>query len=196
MHLNKRDICILAIAGLIFGNISFAEPAKLGACVGCHGKDGSGVIDSVPIIAGTPAAHLEEALFAYQDGARRCVGAPVMCDVVAPLSEAEILEFAEYYSTFPHIFSEEDIDARLARIGGLIHQEHCAICHVLPNDEDAENALGIPLHGQHATYLRIALDAYLSGDRETLVPVMEERIRQLDAVEIEALVNYYSSYQP
>jgi len=72
MVINRRSILALALSGLIFGSIACAEPAKLEICAACHGEDGSGAgFTYVPIIAGTPAAHLEEALFAYLDGARR-----------------------------------------------------------------------------------------------------------------------------
>ena len=190
---------IALVLGVLFSisGIARAEPAQLEVCAACHGEDGSGAgFAYVPIIAGTPAAHLEEALFAYVDGARRCVGVPVMCEIVANLKEAEIEELAEHYSKMSRISSGEDFNARLAQVGELIHQEHCAQCHVAPDDEDVELALGIPLHGQRAAYLRLALGAYFSGDRDTLVPIMAEKLEQLDADKIEALVNYYASDRP
>lgn len=198
MSANWLSVWLLMLGGLAANaGPASAEPAKLQVCAACHGDDGSGVgFAYVPIIAGTPAPHLEEALFAYQDGARSCVGVPVMCQAVALLSEAEIAEFAEYYSSMPRISSGEEFDPRLAQVGELIHEQQCAICHVLPDVADVENALGIPLHGQRAAYLRLALGAYFSGDRDTLVPVMAEKLQQLDADKIEALVNYYASYRP
>jgi sulfide dehydrogenase cytochrome subunit len=198
MNASKLRVWTLALCVLAsFTGTAYSEPARLAVCSACHGEDGSGAgYAYVPIIAGTPAPHLEEALFAYQDGARRCVGVPVMCEAIAPLSEAEIAELADYYSAMPRINSGEKFDARLAQVGKLIHDEHCAICHVLPDDEDVENALGIPLHGQRAAYLRLAFGAYFSGDRDTLVPVMAEKLGQLDADKIDALINYYASYRP
>lgn len=197
MYIKRLSIFALALSGLICGSIANAEPAKLDVCAACHGKDGSGAgFPYVPIIAGTPAAHLEEALFAYQDGARRCVGVPVMCEAVAPLSEKEIVEFAAYFSKLTRISSDEEFNPRLARVGELIHKEHCAQCHIFPDDEEAEFALGIPLHGQRSAYLRLALGAYFSGDRDTLVPVMAEKLEELDADKIEALLNHYASYRP
>jgi cytochrome c553 len=197
MYTNRLSILALALSGLFFGSIAHAEPARLEVCTGCHGEDGSGAgFAYVPIIAGTPAAHLEEALFAYLDGARRCVGVPVMCETVASLNESEIEELADHYARMSRISSGEEFNARLAQVGELIHQEHCAKCHILPSNEDVEFALGIPLHGQRAAYLRLALGAYFSGDRDTLVPVMAEKLEQLDADKIEALVNYYASYRP
>ena len=198
MQIFTRSIGALVLGALFaVGGIAHAEPAQLKVCAACHGEDGSGAgFAYVPIIAGTPAAHLEEALFAYLDGARRCVGVPVMCEVAAALKEAEIEELAEHYSKMSRISSGEEFNARLAQVGQLIHNEHCAQCHVAPDDEDVASAIGIPLHGQRAAYLRLALGAYFSGDRDTLVPVMAEKLEELDADKIEALVNYYSSYRP
>jgi cytochrome c553 len=192
----RSGFCILALSFLLLAGTAAAAPAKLGVCAACHGEDGEGVgFDYVPIIAGTPAAHLEEALYAYQDGARKCVGVPVMCDAIATLSEAEVVELAGYYSALSRISSNEPFDERLAREGELIHTEHCAKCHVSPDDEAVEDALGIPLNGQRAAYLRLALGAYMTGNRETLVPAMAEKIALLNPGKIEALVNYYASYK-
>lgn len=177
---------------------AFAEaPANIEICAACHGKDGAGVgFDYVPIIAGTPASHLEEALFAYKDGARRCVGVPVMCDAVAPLSEDEVVEMAQYYAAMPRLSTDEEFNPKLAAVGKLIHDDLCAQCHVLPTDDNVEDALGIPLNGQKSAYLRMALGAYMTGDRETLVPIMADKLRTLDQGKIEALVHYYASWDP
>ena len=198
MGISKPGLCALALIGLVgIENPAHAEPEQIKVCAACHGEDGSGAgFAYVPIIAGTPAAHLEEALYAYQDGARRCVGVPVMCEAAATLSDADIVELARYYSAMTRVSSGEPFNARLAQVGELIHQEHCARCHVRPDDDDAERSLGIPLHGQRSAYMRLALGAYFSGDRESLVPIMAEKIAQLDADKIEALVNYYASYRP
>jgi sulfide dehydrogenase cytochrome subunit len=198
MNISKLSVLALGLGCFVASaGIAHAEPAKLEVCAGCHGEDGAGAgFAYVPIIAGTPAAHLEEALFAYLDGARRCVGVPVMCEIVASLSDSDVEELAAHYSKMSRISSGEEFNARLAQVGELIHQEHCAQCHVLPDAEDVEFALGIPLHGQRSAYLRLALGAYFSGDRDTLVPIMAEKLEQLDADKIEALVNYYASYRP
>ena len=68
---------LVVITGCLFmmQGVAQAEPKDIEICAACHGIDGSGVgYDYVPIIAGTPAAHLEEALYAYKDGARNCIG--------------------------------------------------------------------------------------------------------------------------
>jgi sulfide dehydrogenase cytochrome subunit len=175
---------------------SAAAPENVAICAACHGEDGEGVgYDYVPIIAGTPAAHLEEALFAYKDGARHCVGVPVMCQAIKPLSDEDVVELAAYYAAMPRLSSGEEFDAKLAAVGKIIHDDLCAQCHVLPTDENVEDALGIPLNGQRAAYLRMALGAYLTGDRETLVPIMADKLRELDQGKIDALIHYYSSWE-
>lgn len=198
MNISKLSACVIVLTGLLaLAGTARSEPAMIEVCAACHGEDGSGAgYPYVPIIAGTPAAHLEEALYAYQDGARRCVGVPVMCDTVEFLSGDDIVELAEYYSAMPRISSEEKFDKRLAGVGKLVHDELCAQCHVLPDDENVEDALGIPLNGQRSAYLRLALGAYLTGDRQTLVPVMADKLKELDPAKIQALVNYYASYAP
>ena len=198
MNISRAGLCMVVLGTLVALNaVAEEEPEALAICTTCHGDDGSGVgIPYVPIIAGTPASHLEEAIYAYQDGARRCVGVPVMCDTIEFLSEKDIVELAEYYAAMPRISSEEPYDERLAAVGKLIHEEHCAQCHVSPDDENVDTALGIPLHGQKSAYLRLALGAYLTGDRDTLVPLMADKLQALDPPKIQALVNYYASYQP
>lgn len=197
MNFFRPGLCVIAIGSfMVGGNIANAEPENLAVCAACHGDDGSGAgFPYVPIIAGTPAAHLEEAIFAYQDGARHCVGVPVMCQTVASLSEDEVVELAAHYAAMPRISSEEEFDRQLAAVGKLLHDDLCAQCHVLPTDEGANDALGIPLNGQRAAYLRLALGAYLTGDRETLVPIMADKLKELDQGKIEALVHYYASWE-
>ena len=172
-----------------------AAPAIIQACKACHDEDGSGVGKPyVPIIAGIPAAHIEEALFAYKDGARRCQFEPTMCETAALLSDEQISELAEYYGALERYSHASTFNEQLAARGEKIHKQLCARCHLEPDDPDADEALGIPLHGQRADYLRYALESYMVGRRENLLPEMEEKIRQLDHGDIRALVDYYVSY--
>jgi sulfide dehydrogenase cytochrome subunit len=172
-------------------------PPLIGVCVVCHGEDGAGVgYEDVPIIAGIPATHIEEALYAYQDRARQCVKEPEMCESVDQLTEDQIAEAADYYAAKKRVASGEPYNDYLATAGKQLHERHCARCHVEPDDEDVENALGIPLHGQKSAYLRYALQAYRNGERLTLIPQMAEKLALIDDDSVEALINYYASYEP
>jgi cytochrome c553 len=52
------------------------------------------------------------------------------------------------------------------------------------------------LHGQRADYLRYAIDAYISGDREVQFEAMGQELGELRPGDIDALVNFFSSYRP
>jgi cytochrome c553 len=191
----RRVLCA-CITLMISSLPALGAPAALDACAECHGTDGMGQGNPmVPVIAGMPAEHIEEAIFAYVDGARQCVREPRMCETVAALSEAEVSELADYFSAETRGASEEAFDKELAAEGELLHRQHCSSCHLPPDREDVAYALGIPLHGQRAEYLRYAIEAYFAGDREALLDVMANQIQQLQPGDLGALVHYYASYR-
>ena len=191
MRFEPRMLLLLLFAA---GSLH-AAPAALEACRVCHDEDGSGVGRKyVPIIAGIPAVHIEEALYAYKDGARKCVVEPVMCDTAAILSDGDILELAEHYGALERYSHATTFNEGQAARGKEIHDRLCARCHLPPDDPDVEHALGIPLHGQRADYLQYALESYLNGNRENLLPEMEKRVNSLDPDDVRALVDYYISY--
>ena len=164
-------------------------------CIACHGPDGMGYGNfSIPIIAGIPAVHIEEALYAYKDGARQCEHAPLMCQTVSEVSDHEITELAEYFGSQPRTTSEQEYDAAEASKGKQVHDRLCKGCHLPPDDPDVAEALGIPLHGQHSWYLRYALDSYLNGSRENLLPAMANKLSMLQDGDVDALINYYASF--
>ena len=73
---------------LLAATVAQAAPAVIESCKTCHDEDGTGVgKDYVPIIAGIPPAHIEEALRAYKAGARDCVVEPVMCAAAKRLDQ-------------------------------------------------------------------------------------------------------------
>ncbi len=195
------NLFVVALAGsfLIAGE-SLAqdeEAAVIGICVVCHGEDGSAPnFDDVPIIAGTPATHIEEAIYSYQDGARRCIDEPAMCEAVFPLTDKEVGIAADYFAAQKRVMSGEPYIDRLAMKGRRLHRDHCIQCHARPEEQRAQEALGIPLHGQRSAYLRYAFARYYSGDRRTLVPEMAEKLALLTEDDIEALINFYASYSP
>ena len=187
---------VTCIATIIFSLPALGGPATLDTCAECHGTDGMGHGNPmVPVIAGMPAEHIEEAIFAYVDGARQCVREPRMCETVAALSEAEVAELADHFAAESRGQSKEAFDKELAAEGELLHRQHCSSCHLPPDHEDVAYALGIPLHGQRAEYLRYAIEAYFAGDREALLDVMANQIQQLQPGDLGALVHYYSSYR-
>lgn len=175
--------------------LALEAPAITTGCADCHGVDGLAAENlDAPVIAGMPAVHIEEAIYAYRDGARQCRYEPLMCETVLHTSDERIADLAEHYAVQPRRSSNETFDAELAKKGKTIHKERCSSCHVAPDDPSAADVLGIPLHGQRSVYLRYALQSYMDGRRENLLERMGEKLQHLDPDSIEALVNYYASY--
>ena len=191
-----RSRMLLLSLSLLFTAPLVAAEDALQACFACHGADGMGKADPmIPVIAGMPAAHIEEAIYAYVDGARQCVREPRMCQTVATMSESEVTAAAEYFAAQVRNYNLEKFDDTLAARGAILHERHCGACHIPPHDEDVAYAIGIPLHGQRPDYIRYAIGAYFGGKREPLLDTMAHEIQQLDPEDFEALVNYYSSYR-
>ena len=190
-----RQFLLSATVWMLSSSV-FGAVLSLDVCIGCHGEDGMGKSDpTYPVIAGTPIGHIEEAIFAYIDGARRCVTEPRMCEAVASLSDKQVTVAAMYFSNQVRGPTHEDFDADLAAKGAELHERHCGACHVPPHDENAAHAIGIPLHGQRADYIRFAITAYLRGGREALLETMAHELSLLEPGDLDALVNYYSSYR-
>ena len=187
---------VFSAALLMLSSSVLASVLSLDVCIDCHGADGMGKSDpTYPVIAGTPIGHIEEAIFAYIDGARRCVTEPRMCEAVASLSDKQVTVAAMYFSNQVRGPTQEDFDADLAAMGAELHERHCGACHVPPHHENAAHAIGIPLNGQRADYIRFAITAYLRGDREALLETMAHELSLLEPGDLDALVNYYSSYR-
>jgi len=194
---SNARLLLACFAALLLPVFVLASSPILETCAECHGTDGMGQgLPMVPVIAGIPVEHIEDAILAYVDGARRCVNVPRMCETVARLSESEVTEVAEYYAGKTRVSSGQEFDKDLAADGAQVYQHHCATCHLSPDSEDAAHAVGIPLHGQRLDYLRYAIEAYLGGDREVQFKAMADALGVLGPNDIEALVNYYASYRP
>jgi cytochrome c553 len=183
------NLALLALPGM-------AASSVIDVCIACHGADGMGKSDpTYPVIAGIPAGHIEEALFAYVDGARKCGMEPGMCQIAGSLSDEEVGEVAAYFAAQVRGPNKESFDADLAAIGERLHERHCHSCHRPPDDESVADAVGYPLHGQRGDYIRYAIRAYLTGGRESLLRPMAEELATLSPDDLEALIHYYASYR-
>ncbi len=192
--LSMKTWSFVATLFVVLPGIAAAEPALTTGCQDCHGVDGLATENlDAPVIAGMPAVHIEEAIYAYRDGARQCRYEPLMCETVLHTSDERIADLAEHYAAQPRSSTKEAYDKELAAKGEALHNQHCALCHLKPDDPDVAEALGIPLHGQRSVYLRYALQSYMDGRRENLLDAMAEKLKLVDSDGIEALVNYYAS---
>ena len=65
------------------------------ACISCHGADGLATIEDAPHLAGENAIYIDTQLKAFRSGKRKH---PVMSEIAAGLSDAEIRAVANWYA--------------------------------------------------------------------------------------------------
>ena len=100
---------LLCLGAALFAISANGAEAWLEECFECHGADGMGKADPMyPVIAGIPAAHIEEAIYSYIDGARRCAREPRMCETVASLTAAQVSAAANYFSGEARDYNREE----------------------------------------------------------------------------------------
>ena len=188
---------LLTTAGVL-GLIVFSGPAMADAsqslpmCAGCHGADGASGMPDAPVIAGLDTAVLEDAMFAYMDGGRKCMpSGAMMCQITTSLSEDDIVELAAHFAEMPYKPAGEAFDAALAATGEEIHENNCGMCHGLHEPGDPQFSI---VHGQKMAYLRAVMKEYAAGKRDQLAP-MQATISALTPEQTEAILNYYASYR-
>ncbi len=139
-------------------------------CADCHGIDGLARENlDAPIIAGMPASQIEEAIYAYRDGARQCRYEPLMCETVLHTSTS-VLRTSP--STMPVSVAAPPTNLTTSNLQSEARKfttGFAGSCHVKPEDPRVADALGIPLHGQRGVYLRYAMQSYKDGRRKNLL---------------------------
>jgi cytochrome c553 len=147
------------------------------ACTACHGKQGRAGPDGYyPRIAGKPAGYLYNQLLNFRDGQRHY---GLMARLLDPLSDAYLLEIAQYFSALEIPYAPPGraaADAGTLQRGRTIAMQGdaskdlpaCAKCHgqaltgVAP---DTPGLLGLP-----RDYLNSQLGAWRTGQRRAHAP--------------------------
>ncbi len=171
-----------------------AGKEKSATCVACHGADGNSPAPTFPKLAGQGAQYMVKQLLDFKEGSLR--QAAVMTPMVAPLSEADMLDISTYYAAQERSFgvADETLVGRGEAIyrGGITGSNigACIGCH-------GPRGLGNPaakfpaVSGQHAAYLADQLMKFRSGERanDPLHMMRNIAARMTDA-EIQAVSSY------
>jgi len=100
MTMNQFILAAASLTILLCGSAVAGDAAsgqKLSqACTACHGPDGNSASPDFPRIAGQHYDYLVKALKDYKSGARK---SPIMAPLVANLTQRDIEDLAEYYSS-------------------------------------------------------------------------------------------------
>jgi cytochrome c553 len=195
---------------------SAAGKGKVSSCGGCHGENGNSAMPTFPKLAQQHSSYLLNQLHAFKDGNRND---PVMSPMAMPLSDADMLDIAAYYSAqnisanpAPTLPPNEDAEAatnakitketmqallavgsNLYRNGNLTSEvSACIACHG-PSGEGNKPAAFPALRSQHADYLIKTLTDFKSGVRSKNADNMMVMIaKKMSDEEIKA-VSYHIS---
>jgi cytochrome c553 len=159
-------------------------------CLGCHGIDGyknASPVYHVPKLGGQTADYLEIALQGYRRGTRRHA---TMQAQAATLADQDIADLAAYFASWqgePEVGLGRSSPEAVA--AGQQKSVACVPCHGTAGIADAPQWPN--LAGQHASYLRHALEQYRSGARADVL--MSPMIGALDDAALDSLAAFYST---
>lgn len=168
------------------------------ACTACHGQQGRAAPDGYyPRLAGKPAGYLYNQLLNFRDG-RRHYG--LMTQLIAPLSDAYLMEIAIYFSQLevpypaplPAAAAPEVLrhGRQLVLEGDAARRlPACVQCH---GQAMTGVAPGIPgLLGLPRDYLNAQLGAWKAGTRRAHAPdCMKEVVARLTLEDINAVASW------
>ncbi len=171
------------------------------ACTACHGPQGRAAPDGYyPRLAGKPAGYLYNQLLNFRDG-RRHYG--LMAQLVEPLSDAYLMEIAQYFSGLQVAYPAPvpaTASAELLRQGRqLVLQGDaarrvpaCVACH---GQAMTGVAPAIPgLLGLPRDYLNAQLGAWKTGQRRAQSPdCMKQVVDRLNLDELNAVASWLAA---
>jgi cytochrome c553 len=199
----NRTLALPVLMALAIHGVTRAAttaPAAAKVCQGCHGVHGEGNAPAaIPRLAGQSAEYLRKQLEDYASGDR---ANPVMQNFAKPLTPADIVAVATYFSTanaprtvIPSTApaAQLDLGRGLARQGSEAKRvQACDSCHG-PDGVGVLHAAPY-LAGQSAEYLTSALTSFHERTRKNDPgKLMTSVAGQLDTSDIAAAAAYFSS---
>lgn len=170
------------------------------ACAACHGKEGRATRDGYfPRIAGKPAGYLYNQLINFREGRRQH---PAMTHMVSHLSDAYLLELANYFAgiRLPYPAPQDAVRGTDLRIGRAL---------VLGGDRTRKIPACVSCHGERLTgmlpaipsliglsrdYMNAQFGSWKAGTRRAASPdCMGEISRRLTAEDIEAVTSWLAA---
>lgn len=189
---------------ILIGDAGAIDVGKLAeTCANCHGKGGASTEPDIPIIGGYSEEFLVNNLTAYKNKERDCPETKYragsrkgsktdMCQVVKNLDDGDIKQIAGYFAKKKFVRAKQKFDPALARKGKEIHEMYCEKCHSEGGTVATDDA-GMPA-GQWIPYLKQAFDEFYAGKRP-IAKKMKLKMDEIDKADIDALINYYASFQ-
>ncbi|HEV7817423.1 MAG TPA: c-type cytochrome [Janthinobacterium sp.] len=182
---------VLALLASVAVQPAFANAAagetKAQTCFACHGPAGNSATPAFPSLAGQPRQFIMLELFQFREGKRKN---ELMSPLAAPLSNADLTDLADYFSTQSITPGSVKTPPAIADAGkALAVKNNCINCH-------AANLMGqqqMPrLAGQQKDYLRTQLLGFKASTRADTDGDMTSVAQGLSAQDIDVLAEYLS----
>lgn len=152
-------------------------------CASCHGEDGNAANPSMPTLAGQDAKYFIKGMKHYKNGERQH---KKMFEAVEQLSEQDMIDMASYYA------SQKPVRRNIRKpLNSAEWIMRCERCHGI--DGNSRDPRFPMLAGQDETYLKQALQDYVSGIRQSTT--MHAMATPLSSLDIERIADYFSSQQ-
>jgi sulfide dehydrogenase cytochrome subunit len=190
-----RAACLLSALVSAAALGAAADPKLVAGCDACHGPNGVTASQDVPSIAGVPASNIIGALKAYRAKTRPCPPVTVgstkgdMCTAAKSLSDGDIDNLADHYSSQKYMALKQSTDASKAAAGQAIYVKSCKKCHSTGKDPGDEAGI---LAGQPLGWLKASLELFRKGQVEQSKK-MKEATAALSDADIEALAHFLAS---
>lgn len=171
--------------------LSAAPAALLKACAGGHGPGGNSVLPQWPSLAGQPKVFIENQLVLIREGLR---DVPQMKEVVAELSDEDIVKLALHFSSRPLRPSATLVDTARAQAGALLSRQLlCGSCHL----QDYSGQQQVPrLAGQNEVYLLRTMRQFRDNPGPGRDTIMASTLRGLSDTALEQLAHYLATFKP
>jgi len=180
-------------AVLLTAPISWAQvlPQRQALCAACHGADGNSQIKGIPSLAAQPKLFIENTLILMREGMR---DVPAMKGMLDGVTDAEVTQFAKFYSELPLAKPQTDRQAELFSKGEeLAKGMRCGICH-LPNYIGREQ---MPrLAGQREDYLVHSLLQFKNNQAVGRDSTMAAAVYGVADADLQALSYYLARVTP
>jgi len=168
------------------------ESRSIGACVGCHGKDGHSEVLIYPNLAKQHPEYIEKQLHNFKAGTRINV---LMNAFAKTLTDEEIKNIGAYFAD-PQAVASAKIRKPVAKIAisneaiaGKAKAAACSACH--GSDGNSVVAMYPKLAGQSTTYLVKQLTEFKDGTRKnSIMAGMAAGLSEQDRIDI---ASYFTS---
>jgi cytochrome c553 len=167
------------------------SPQRQALCAACHGADGNSQIKGIPSLAAQPKLFLENSLILMREGMREV---PAMKGMLDGVTDAEVIELANFYSALTLVTPPADTQADLFNKGEqLASGMRCGICH-LPNYMGREQ---MPrLAGQREDYLLHSLLQFKNNQAVGRDSNMAASVYGVADADLQALSHYLARVSP